>query len=191
MAAYETIGQSDDWHTPLFVFTALAERFDLDVASPVEGPRYVPADRWLHQSGETAEWSGFVWMNPPFGHQASKRIWLDRFFTHPDGGIALVPDRTSAPWWQEAAPRASAVLFMAGKIKFERPDGSYRREPGNRHHAPRKRRARQGRAAALRPGLRDGGSTSRTGRAGARATTTTPRSGSRRGPFRLERHSTN
>ena len=45
-------------------------------------------------------------------------------------GIALVPDRTSAPGWQEFAPRASAVLFVAGKIKFERPDGTVGASPG-------------------------------------------------------------
>ena len=130
MAAYEAAGQSDDWFTPPYLFDALGEVFDLDVAAPPEGPRYVPCDRWLHQGGETAQWSGFVWMNPPFTNQRGKRIWLNRFFAHPGGGIALVPDRTSAPWWQEFAPRASAVLFMNGKIKFERPDGFIGESPG-------------------------------------------------------------
>ena len=56
--------------------------------------------------------------------------WLDKFFAH-GNGIALVPDRTSAPWWQDAARRADSVLFVAGKIKFERPDGSVGKQPGN------------------------------------------------------------
>ena len=130
MAAYEAPGRSDDWFTPGYIFEALGERFDLDVAAPVEGPRYVPADRWLWENGATAPWHGFIWMNPPFGHMKTKRIWLDRFFAHPGGGIALCPDRTSAPWWHEFAPKASAILFMNGKVKFERPDGSIGKSPG-------------------------------------------------------------
>lgn len=129
MAAYETAGQSDDWYTPAYIFDALGCRFDMDVAAPIDGPRYVPTSRWLSSGGLTAPWDGFVWMNPPFGHQSTKRAWLRRFFGH-GNGIALVPDRTSAPWWQEFAPMASAILFVAGKIKFERPDGTVGESPG-------------------------------------------------------------
>jgi hypothetical protein len=129
MAAYEAAGQSDDWYTPAYIFEALGCRFDLDVAAPNDGPRHVPTSRWLSTGGLTAPWDGFVWMNPPFGHQSTKRAWLRRFFDH-GNGIALVPDRTSAPWWQEFAPMASAILFVAGKIKFERPDGTIGESPG-------------------------------------------------------------
>ncbi len=130
MAAYENIGQSDDWHTPAYILEALGLRFDLDVAAPPEGPRYVPADRWLWQNGESSPWHGLTWCNPPFMHQSGKRIWIKRFFDHIDGGILLLPDRTSAPWWQEAAPRATAILFVTPKIKFEKGDGSIGKSPG-------------------------------------------------------------
>lgn len=129
MAAYEKAGESDEWYTPSYIFDALGESFDLDVASPPEGPRHVPCMRWLSADGLTATWNGFVWMNPPFGHQSTKRAWLTRFFSH-GHGIALLPDRTSAPWWQEFAPKASAVLFVSPKVKFERPDGSIGEQPG-------------------------------------------------------------
>ena len=56
-------------------------------------------------------------MNPPFGGRGDKAIWLDKFFAH-GNGVALVPDRTSAPWWQKYAPRADLVLFVAPKLKF-------------------------------------------------------------------------
>ena len=129
MAAYETHGETDEWYTPGYIFDALGERFDLDVASPPEGPRYVPAASWISQGSLEAEWSGFVWMNPPFGHQRHKRQWLSKFMAH-GNGIALLPDRTSAPWWQEFAPQASAVLFVSPKVKFERPDGTLGEQPG-------------------------------------------------------------
>jgi hypothetical protein len=130
MAAYEAPGESDEWYTPAYIFEALRERFTLDVAAPPEGPRHVPADAWLSVDGHIAEsWTGFVWMNPPFGHQRTKRLWLSAFFAH-GNGIALVPDRTSAPWFQEYAPMADAICWVAPKIKFERPDGSVGVSPG-------------------------------------------------------------
>lgn len=131
MAAYEMRGESDEWYTPKYIFDALGQEFDMDVSSPAGGPRYVPCKSYLTSSdcGLTSAWNGFVWMNPPFGHQATKMTWLRKFFQHGDG-IALIPDRTSAPWWQEFAPKADAILFVAPKIKFERPDGSIGGSPG-------------------------------------------------------------
>lgn len=129
MAAYETAGETDEWYTPKYIFDALGERFDLDVACPSDGPRHVPARSWFSSNALSREWRGFVWMNPPFGHQKMKRLWLSKFFAH-GNGIALVPDRTSAPWFQEYGPRADAILWVSPKIKFERPDGSRGEWPG-------------------------------------------------------------
>lgn len=131
MAAYETHGKSDEWHTPKYIFDALDLVFDLDVAAAAEGPRHVPCLAWFTKKddGLSSPWRGLVWMNPPFGHQRHKRAWLSKFFSHGDG-IALVPDRTSAPWFQEFAPHADAICWVSPKIKFERPDGSIGGSPG-------------------------------------------------------------
>jgi hypothetical protein len=131
MSSYEYPGESDEWYTPKYIFDALGLRFDLDVSSPPGGPRYVPADKWLtvQEDGLRASWNGLVWMNPPFGHMRHKRDWLRRFFSHANG-IALAPDRTSAPWFQEFAPLADAICWVAPKIKFERPDGTIGKSPG-------------------------------------------------------------
>ena len=131
MAAYEASGETDEWYTPRYIFDELGIEFDLDVAAPIDGPRHVPCAAWFHAGDDALSqiWRGLVWMNPPFGHQSTKRRWLTKFFNH-GNGIALVPDRTSAPWWQEFAPLADAVLFVSPKIKFERPDGSIGESPG-------------------------------------------------------------
>lgn len=131
MAAYEKAGESDEWYTPAYIFDALGVIFDLDVASPMDGPRHVPAKSYLTQEddGLATPWHGFVWMNPPFGHQRTKRLWLSKFFEH-GSGIALLPDRTSAPWFQEYAPMAEAICWVSPKIKFEKPDGSLGGSPG-------------------------------------------------------------
>jgi hypothetical protein len=129
VAAYETAGETDEWYTPRYIFDALGVRFDLDVACPQSGPRHVPADRWFSDGALEKQWHGFVWMNPPFGHQRHKIAWLKKFFYH-SNGIALVPDRTSAPWFQKFAPMADAICWVAPKIKFERPNGTLGVSPG-------------------------------------------------------------
>ena len=129
MAAYEAAGETDEWYTPAYIFEALGVLFDLDVACPPDGPRHVPAASYFCANALERDWHGLVWMNPPFGHQNTKRLWLKKFFDH-GNGIALLPDRTSAPWWQEFAPMADAVLFVAPKVKFERPDGTRGEQPG-------------------------------------------------------------
>lgn len=124
-----SLGASNEWYTPAYIFDALGVTFDLDVASP---PRqtHVPCLSRLTSGALEADWSGFVWMNPPFGGRNGLQPWLDKFFAH-GNGIALTPDRTSAPWWQAAARRSQAVLFIDGKVKFERPDGTTGDSPSN------------------------------------------------------------
>lgn len=119
MALHEqSVGATDEWYTPLHVFDKLGCRFTLDVASP--GPEvvpWIPTEHHLTEGSLTKIWKGFVWMNPPFGGRNGIVPWLSKFFHHGDG-IALVPDRTSAPWWQEYAPRADLCLFVSPKLKF-------------------------------------------------------------------------
>lgn len=128
MSAWEAAGKTDEWYTPKYIFDALGCQFDMDVAAS-PGGCHVPALYFERHKGLQVDWRGFVWMNPPFGGRNGIAPWLAKFFRHGDG-IALAPDRTSAPWFQEYAPKASALLFVAPKIKFERPDGSVGRSPG-------------------------------------------------------------
>lgn len=127
MALHEQcVGATDEWYTPPHVFEAMGARFDMDVASP--GPDvtpWIPATYFILGDSLNMPWAGFIWMNPPFGGRNALRPWLAKFIAHGDG-VCLVPDRTSAPWWQEAAPYMDAILFVRKKIKFIGADG----EPG-------------------------------------------------------------
>lgn len=129
--SYETAVISNDWFTPKYVFDAMEVIFDLDVASPKDQTFIsVPCGAYVSENSLDTEWFGCVWMNPPFGNQKNKMLWIQKFIDH-GNGVALMPDRTSAPWWQYFASKAASVLFVKGKIKFIRPDGSVGESPGN------------------------------------------------------------
>jgi DNA N-6-adenine-methyltransferase (Dam) len=130
MALHEqSVGATSEWYTPPHVFEALGCTFDLDVASrgPLVTP-WIPAHDFIDADSLAREWRGFVWMNPPFGPRNGIVPWLTKFFQH-GSGICLTPDRTSAPWWQQFAPRADHILFVSPKIKFVGADGKEGRSP--------------------------------------------------------------
>jgi hypothetical protein len=119
MALHEqSVGATDEWYTPKYVFDALGCTFDMDVASPGQSiTPWIPAKEFITELGLIRQWAGYCWMNPPFGPRNGVTPWLARFFAH-GNGVALVPDRTSAPWWQRYAPQAELILFVSPKIKF-------------------------------------------------------------------------
>jgi hypothetical protein len=161
MALHEQcVGATDEWYTPPHVFDALGCLFDTDVASPGRsGTPWIPAQTFITACSLTAEWRGFVWMNPPFGARNGLVPWLEKFIRHGDG-ICLVPDRTSAPWWQAQAPRMDLILFAAPKIQFIGSNGRPGTSPaqgtclggiGRRAHEPLRRAAAKGLGVLMRP----------------------------------------
>lgn len=132
MGYWDTPGKSDEWYTPKYIFDALGCTFDLDVASTFER-LHVPAKVWLDQEDDGLKlskfWTGFVWMNPPFGGRNGLEPWLDAFFHH-GNGIALTPDRTSAPWFRKSWTKADYVMFLP-KVRFIKPDGTLGKSPSN------------------------------------------------------------
>jgi len=127
MSHWIGIGKSDEWYTPKYIFDALGCEFDLDVAHPSQKTN-VPAKEYYTEKSLEKEWNGFVWMNPPFGGRNGLEPWLNKFLSH-GNGIALVPDRTSARWFQTYAPKMDAILFVGPKIKFIQYDGKIGKSP--------------------------------------------------------------
>lgn len=121
-------GSSVEWWTPPHIFEALGLTFDLDPCAPAGGVPWVPAKRALsiEDDGLTADWSGRVWLNPPYGREAAQ--WVDRLIDH-GNGIALVFTRTDAAWAQRAMQWADGVCFVAGRLAFV--DGHQRTRKGH------------------------------------------------------------
>ncbi len=94
---------SDDYYTPAWVFERMAIKFDLDVCAPPGGVPWIPAARFLTQEddGLTSEWTGRVWMNPPFSQCLP---WVEKFINH-HHGICLIQmskGRYTRRLWNEA-----------------------------------------------------------------------------------------
>lgn len=128
--AYEgNVAETVEWYTPRHIFDALGIRFDLDPASPVDGPvPWVPASTFYSvvDDGLAQPWIGRVWLNPPYGPGINR--WLDRLADHGDG-VALVPVRVESVWGQRALTAADVVCFIAGRIRFIQRDGRRSADP--------------------------------------------------------------
>jgi len=112
----------DEWLTPPELLRKLGP-FDLDPCSPVARPwdtatrHYTIADDGLSQP-----WAGRVWCNPPYGLEAAR--WLARMAEH-GRGVALIFARTeTAMFFEYVWSRASAVLFLRGRLHFHHVDGT-------------------------------------------------------------------
>lgn len=120
--------ETDEWLTPPS-FLEILGPFDLDPCSPVDRPwdtaamHYTLADDGLH-----VPWHGRVWLNPPYSQVES---WAARMAEHGQG-TALYFARTETRWWQDDVwPRATAILFLRGRLTFHRPDGSLSKQGHN------------------------------------------------------------
>lgn len=127
-ATFETGGDggvatTHDWLTPPELLSALGP-FDLDpCASQFQPWRTASQQFTIEEDGLAREWHGRVWCNPPYGPHAES--FLKRLAAH-DDGIALIFARTETKAFQEHCWRkASAMLFMAGRIRFRLPGGGH------------------------------------------------------------------
>lgn len=130
MGHHENQGGHVEYYTPKYIFEAMDVTFDLDVAHPKDFRTHVPCKQFYSEGSLEKQWNGFVWMNPPYGSEKNKIKWIEKFIDH-GNGIALMPDRTSAKWWQIFAKGSDLHGFTFDKIKFELSDGTIADSPGN------------------------------------------------------------
>lgn len=121
------------WLTPPSIIEALGP-FDLDPCCPSNMPwRTATQMISLPDNGLLADWSGKrVWCNPPYGREAIPFLRKMAENTN-GGGYSLIFARTDTSAWQDFIfPYAYGVLFLRGRIKFYKADGT----PGETAPAP-------------------------------------------------------
>lgn len=116
----------NEWLTPPALIEKLGP-FSLDPCAAPDPRPWPTAVRHItrRENGLNQAWHGFVWLNPPYGGQTA--TWLARLAEH-GHGIALVFARTETAWFFEHIwSKASALLFLRGRLTFHHSDG----RPGN------------------------------------------------------------
>lgn len=116
------VSLSVDWITPRWILDRLGD-FDLDPCASMTQPWNTARDSFtMRDDGLSREWSGRVYLNPPFGRESQP--WIERMADH-GSGIAMLPARTETRMWFERVwGTAEAVCFLRGRPHFCRPDGS-------------------------------------------------------------------
>lgn len=113
--------KNDEWLTPPEIVRALGA-FDLDPCAPIIRPWETAKEHYtMVMDGLSLPWHGRVWCNPPYGKEAAR--WLKRLADH-GNGIALIFARTeTAAFFSEVWTRATALLFIEGRLHFYTVDG--------------------------------------------------------------------
>lgn len=109
-----------DWETPQAFFDAVNAEFGFTLdacATPANAKCerfFTPDDDALKQ-----EWSGVVWMNPPYGYEI--RNWIKKAHQESIKGatvVALIPSRTDTAYWHEHVMSASEIRLVKGRLTF-------------------------------------------------------------------------
>lgn len=110
---------SVDWQTPPEIIKSLG-KFDLDPCASSRQAFRTARKMWTKKDdGLSHEWSGRVWLNPPFDPNLLPKF-LTMMVEH-NNGVALLPVSVTTRWWKGLVwPFAHSILFLSEKLHFYR-----------------------------------------------------------------------
>ena len=122
--------KTQEWERPDEFFTALDKEFGftLDACASHENAKcavYFTRD----DNGMEKNWSGTVWLNPPYGREIGR--WIEKAEREVLKGatvVALIPARTDTRWWHEIVMKHE-VRFLRGRLYFKDNQGNCGRAP--------------------------------------------------------------
>ena len=122
----------EEWYTPkIYIDSARAVlgEINIDPASNNFSQKTINADVFytIDDDGLTKEWSGKVWMNPPYTARVINRF-IEKLVNHFQAGevteaIILTNSNTDTSWFHQGASEGSAVCFTSGRINFLKESG--------------------------------------------------------------------
>lgn len=130
-----------EWYTPFDYVDAVKRLFgeiDLDPASCEYANSYIEATKFYtkENSGLKHDWSGKVFLNPPYGGWTGKFVnklidSIPRNGGNVTQAILLINSNTSTSYWQRAIKHADCVCFPRKRIAFIDKNGTPRKSPPN------------------------------------------------------------
>lgn len=128
-SSHRTLGTGDnEWFTPpLYVELAksVLGEIDLDPATHPKAQKRIKAKQFytLAQDGLKQDWSGRVWLNPPYG-RSDLPPFVDKLVNHYErrdvsAAILLTHNYSDTRWFHAAAAASSMMCFTSGRINFE------------------------------------------------------------------------
>ena len=111
---------TDEWETPASLFSELDRIFGGFTLDPCATPENAKCARYFTRAddGLSQNWSGKVFMNPPYGREIGK--WVKKAWAESLNGalvVCLLPARVDTRWWHEYAKKGH-VYFLQGRLKF-------------------------------------------------------------------------
>ena len=113
-------GATDDWITPKYIIDELGP-FDLDPCQSLTQPWPCANKGYtITDDGLSKKWRGVVYVNAPY---SNAEPFMQRIAEH-GNGFSLLFGRTETEMFSTHIwERASAVLFIRGRLHFHYPDG--------------------------------------------------------------------
>ena len=118
-----------EWYTPAEYIEAARQvlgTIDLDPASSIVANETVKAENFFtaNDNGLAKEWSGRVWLNPPFTsgliEQFANKLVAEFNAGNVTEAVALVDNATETRWFRKFADSSHAIVFTTGRINFRK-----------------------------------------------------------------------
>ena len=115
------VADPNDYPTPQWLFDQLDDEFHftVDVAASKNNAK---CDRYYTRDddGLSHNWTGVVWMNPPYSPWTELARWVQKAFQSARDGatvVCLLPVRADTNWWHDYAIKGE-VRWIRQRLNF-------------------------------------------------------------------------
>lgn len=112
--------EKHDWTTPRDFFNKLDAEFNFSLDAAATNENALCSDYFTEEDdGLAQDWTGTVWVNPPYGRQIG--AWIRKAHAESLKGatvVMLIPARVDTAAWHDVIFPHAEVRFVRGRLKF-------------------------------------------------------------------------